>query len=517
MPRRFLAITLFAALVALPATVATAASASKKASVQIKSTNVAYGTKRAHDWTRPKPTLKRAAGQPNPTSQSAIRFTVSFSEPVHGFTAADVRLSGTARAGKAKVARLSNHKTFRVTVAGMTRPGFIVATVRAGAARDAAGNLSTAGNRIKVVTVAKQPKRPLPTSTTPPSSPPASSPPATEPPASPPVSSGLIVGTVVNAAGGGSSALDPALTAGVRWVREEVWWPTVEPSQGNLDWSGSDSLFLNAAQKGVHILPLIGGIPSWAGASDKTMPSDPSGFAAFVAQVTARYGPGGTFWQAHSSLSQYAPVNFEIWNEPWLPSSSDPVDPARYARLFKAAAIAGRAANPAARFIVAAEWQYHASDGSWRKWVDDMYAAVPDLNSYFDAYSTHPYGNGSVDNWTPGNGDAFETRRLEVVHDTFVARGAGDKKMWVTEMGWSTCSGGDNCYSEAEQKQDLTRFDELARTSWSSFIAATFYYRLTDLNGSDRTNRELWYGLIRADGSFKPAYDTLRAIAAIGA
>jgi polysaccharide biosynthesis protein PslG len=522
MPKRFLAISLFAALVALPATVA-AASAPKKASTQVKSTNLAYGAKRVHDWTRPKATIKRAVGQRNPTSQSAVRFTVSFSEPVHGFTAADVRLSGTARVGKAKVASLSNRKTFRVTVAGMTRPGFIVATVRAGAARDAAGNLSTAGNRIKVRTVAgksRETKRPVPSqppATTPTSSPPASSPPSSSPPASPPGSSGLIVGTVVNAAGGGSSALDPALTAGVRWVREEIWWPTVEQNQGTLDWSGSDSLFLNAAEKGVQILPLVGGIPSWAGASDKTMPSDPSGFATFVAQVTARYGPGGAFWQAHSSLSQYAPVNFEIWNEPWLPSSSDPVDPARYARLFKAAAIAGRAANPAARFIVAAEWQYHASDGSWRNWVDDMYAAVPDLNSYFDAYSTHPYGNGSVDNWTPGNGDASEARRLEVVHDDFVARGAGDKKMWVTEMGWSTCSGGDNCYSEAEQKQDLARFDELARTSWSSFMAATFYYRLTDLNGSDRTNRELWYGLIRADGSFKPAYDTLRTIAAIGA
>jgi hypothetical protein len=46
-------------------------------------------------------------------------------------------------------------------------------------------------------------------------------------------------------------------------------------------------------------------------------------------------------------------------------------------------------------------------------------------------------------------------------------------------------------------------------------LAATFYYRLTDLSGSDRTNREIWYGLIRADGSFKPAYDALRAIAAI--
>ena len=527
MPKRFLAITLFAALVAIPATVAAAASAPKKASTQVEATNLAYGAKRAHDWTRPKPTIKRAAGQHNPTSQSAVRFTVSFSEPVHGFTAADVRLSGTARTGKVKVVSLSNHRTFRVTVAGMARPGVVVATVHAGAASDAAGNLSTVGNRIKVVTVAAKSTRlkksvpSQPTSTTPSSSlpvlpAPTSSFPANEPPAAA-VSNGLIVGTVVNAAGGGSSALDPAVTAGVHWVREEIWWPTVEQNQGTLDWSGYDSLFLNAAEKGVHILPLIDGIPAWAGASDKTMPSDPSGFATFVAEVTARYGPGGEFWQAHSSLSQYAPVDFEIWNEPWLPSSSDPVDPARYARLFKAVAIAGRAANPAARFIIAAEWQYHASDGSWRNWVEDMYAAVPDLNSYFDAYSTHPYGNGSVDNWTPGAGDAFETRRLEVVHDTFVAHGAGDKKMWVTEMGWSTCSGGDNCYSEAEQNQDQTRFDQLARTSWSSFMAATFYYRLTDLNGSDPTNRELWYGFIRANGSFKPAYDTLLAIAALGA
>jgi hypothetical protein len=105
-----------------------------------------------------------------------------------------------------------------------------------------------------------------------------------------------------------------------------------------------------------------------------------------VAKATARYGPNGTLWQSNPSLAAYAPTNFEIWNEPWLTSSSSPVDPARYARLFKASASAGRAANPQARFIVAAEWQYQATDGSWRNWVDDMYAAVPDLNSYADAY-----------------------------------------------------------------------------------------------------------------------------------
>ncbi len=532
MPKRFLAVTLFAALVALPATVADASSLLGKVSAQIKSSNVTYGAQRAHDWTRPKPTIKRAAGQPNPTSQSAVRFTVSFSEPVHGFSAADMGLSGITKSAKVKVAGSGDRRTFSVTVVGVRRPGAVIAMVKARAVRDAAGNLSTVGNKIKVSTVASKSRKskkpapvgtsPTPVSTPPVSSPPASSPPvtsppATQPPTSPSTSSTLIVGTVVDAAGWGSSALDTATAAGVHWVREEIAWPAVERNRGRLDWSRYDSLFLAAAQKGVYVLPLIDGIPAWAGASDSAMPSDPSGFAAFVAQVAARYGPNGAFWQAHSSLSAYAPVNFEIWNEPWYPFFSSPVDPARYARLFKTAVVAARAANPAARFIIAAEWQYQASDGSWRKWIDDMYAAVPDLNSYFDAYSTHPYGNGSVDNWTPGNGDAFQTRRLEIVHDTFVARGAGDKKMWVTEIGWSTCSGGDNCYSEAEQEQDLTRFDQLARTSWSSFIAATFYYRLTDLNGSDRTNRELWYGAIRADGSFKPAYDALRAIAAIGA
>lgn len=319
---------------------------------------------------------------------------------------------------------------------------------------------------------------------------------------------------MIDAAGNGSGVLDTSVSAGVRWAREEIYWPTVEQTQGNLDWSRYDALFLNAARRGVQILPLVHGVPSWVGSSGKSMPSDPSSFAAFVAKVAARYGPNGTLWQSNLTLATYAPTNFEIWNEPWLTSSSSPVDPARYARLFKASASAGRAANPQARFIVAAEWQYHASDGSWRKWVDDMYAAVPDLNTYADAYSTHPYGNGSVDNWTPGSGDAFQTRRLEVVHNTFVSHGAGDKKMWVTEIGWSTCSGGENCYSEAAQAQNLTRFDQLARTSWSSFIAATFYYRLIDLNGSDLTNKELWFGVIRADDSFKPAYDALRAIAA---
>ena len=436
-------------------------------------------------------------------------------------------LSGVTKAGKVKIISSGDNKTFSVTVIGVRRPGSIIATVKAHAVRDAAGNLSTVGNKIKVSTVASKsrkskkpapvtPTSPAPVSTSPVSSPPPSSPPVsptpvTEPPASPPTSSELIVGTVVNAAGGGGAALDQATSVGARWIREDLSWPAVEPTRGHQDWSAYDNLFLTAAQRGIHILPIIDEIPTWSSGGTTTwmMPANPTAFATFAGQVAARYGPGGTFWQAHSSYGQYAPVYFEIWNEPWYSFFSSPVDPARYARMFKAAAVAGHTANPAARFIIAAEWQYSTDGQSWHNWVDDMYTAVPDLNSYFDAYSTHPYGNGSVDNWTPGNGDAFETRRLEVIHDTFVAHGAADKKMWVTEVGWSTGTT-DKCYDEADQAANLARFDQLARTKWT-YVAAVFYFALSDHGPLDTQNKEYWFGVIRHDGSHKPAYDVLAA------
>ncbi len=492
MRKRYFALSLVASLIAIPAVLSVSASASPE---RVKASD------------RPSVKVARAPGQSSPTAHSPVRFKVSFSKPVRGFTASDVKLLG--RVGSPKVTvTAAGGSSFLVTVSRVRRPGLLVATVRAGAARDTGGRLSRKAKSAAVVLWRKnrKPRQPVP------SVPAPSDPPSTSPS---PGAEGIAVGVIVNGAGGGNKALDSAAAAGARWVREDLSWRAIEPVKGAKNWSVYDALFLNAAQRGIHVLPILEQVPSWAGAtSNWYLPSDPAPFAGFVAEVTARYGPGGTFWEAHPDLAAHAPVYFEVWNEPWLPFFSSPVDPARYARLFKASAAAGKAANPQTRFILASEWQYQAQNGSWRKWVDDMYAAAPDLNSYLDAYSTHPYGNGSVDNWTPGKGDAFQTRRLEIVHDTFVSHGAADRKMWVTEVGWSTCSGGENCYTEDAQQQNLARFDQLARSNWASFLAATFYYRLTDLNGSDRSNKELWFGAIRADESAKPAYGTLKQIIA---
>jgi hypothetical protein len=88
-------------------------------------------------------TIDKAAGQLDPTNTSPINFTAVFSKPVSGFTGAGVTISGTA--GGTKAATVSGGpSTYNVAVSGMTTSGTVIATIPAGVARDAAGNLNTA-------------------------------------------------------------------------------------------------------------------------------------------------------------------------------------------------------------------------------------------------------------------------------------------------------------------------------------------------------------------------------------
>ena len=88
-------------------------------------------------------TVNQAAGQADPTATSPIRFDVVFSEPVTGFDAADVILSGTA-AGPLTATVTGSGATYTVTVSGMTSRGTVIATIRAGAATDPATDPSFA-------------------------------------------------------------------------------------------------------------------------------------------------------------------------------------------------------------------------------------------------------------------------------------------------------------------------------------------------------------------------------------
>ena len=97
----------------------------------------------ANDITRPTVTINQAAGQADPTSSSPINFTAVFSEPVSGFSGADVAIGGSAGGAKS-VSVSGGPSTYNVAVSGMTSTGDVTATIAAGVAQDAAGNTNTA-------------------------------------------------------------------------------------------------------------------------------------------------------------------------------------------------------------------------------------------------------------------------------------------------------------------------------------------------------------------------------------
>jgi polysaccharide biosynthesis protein PslG len=303
--------------------------------------------------------------------------------------------------------------------------------------------------------------------------------------------------------------------SGVTMERLEVGWPEVEPQKGRWTWRQFDEQFAVAARHGVSMLPLLMGVPGWAGGDEYSIGTDQAGFARYVARVVSRYGPRGSFWRAHHGIP-YRPARwFEIWNEPYLAQFSDGGPNATaYARLFKDAAIAGHRASPGARFLLSADSSGQTQSGSLVPWISTMYQAVPDLNRYFDGVAVHPYSAPqSPLEFTPGHNTRFQFRRIESIRHDFVARGAAAKPFWITEIGWPTCPASpEDCVNETQQAAYLGQMLRTVKTNYSSFVRAVFVYNYRDSpSNADPGNKEVWFGLIRRDGSPKPAWNVLRA------
>lgn len=92
----------------------------------------------------PTVTVNQASGQVDPSSAATITFTVQFSEPVTGFTAADVSFTGSTATGTLVATVTGSGASYTVTVSGMTGSGTVVVTIAAGAANDADNNPTAA-------------------------------------------------------------------------------------------------------------------------------------------------------------------------------------------------------------------------------------------------------------------------------------------------------------------------------------------------------------------------------------
>jgi hypothetical protein len=327
------------------------------------------------------------------------------------------------------------------------------------------------------------------------------------------VSGPLIVGLAEGASGwGGASAgtrLAQLTASGARWLRETFQWGTIEPRPGKFSWSYYDNYMLQASKRGVHPIALLDGAPGWAAPTPISVPKNPTVYAKYVAAVVGRYGENGSFWRAHSSLKRSAIRVYELWNEPYFSNGNGGYwSPARYARLVKAASIAGHKQDRGAKFLLEADMAAHLSR-VWGWWVDDLYRAMPDLNKYFNGVAVHDYGSDVTHSprIIPGQPyDGFgHVRRIQNIRQQFVSHGGANKPFWIMEAGWSTCTQQSiDCVRAQQQVKNFKTFFGYVRGIWKGWVQAALIYRYQD--GSQPDTVQDGYGLVYGNGGPKPAF-----------
>jgi hypothetical protein len=222
---------------------------------------------------------------------------------------------------------------------------------------------------------------------------------------------------------------------------------------------------------------------------------DPIAYREWVLAFIARYGPGGSFWSEHPEYNaeRYAIVTFELGNEPYFGGMS----PEEYADTVRPTLEALDDLHPPVRIILPS--RVYGSDTSW---MDTLYARIPNLNELFHAFAEHPYWYGRS---PTALGSASPLGRIETLRQRMNEHGAANKPIWITEYGQSTASCGTECVSEDTQALHLQEMLTAILTHPEWRVRTIAIFQLRD-RGTDSADRELQFGLLREDGSPKPAY-----------
>lgn len=298
--------------------------------------------------------------------------------------------------------------------------------------------------------------------------------------------------------------------AGAGVLRVNMNWGSVEPERGVRDWDRYDRLFERTSRAGMDVLPVLVGSPAFAAARPQFPPYRRlwPRYAAFIRAAVARYGRGGTFWEANPALDPRPATAWQAWNEPNLGGWwRERPDFREYVELLKVMATAVRDRDARAR-IVLAGMPTNATDTPLPEYLRRIYR-VPGAKRLFDVVAAHPYGRSPAD-------------AVAIVRDTrAVMNAAGDSRtpIWVTEFGWSSAP---RAVPTALSTTERGQADRLRRT-----LAA-----LVEARRSLRIGRAFWFswadrepvrgeanwfalhtGITRVDGSRKPSWWAFRRLA----
>lgn len=321
---------------------------------------------------------------------------------------------------------------------------------------------------------------------------------------------------------GGDDGIRQAANLGVGWIKQQIDWNSIEYARGLYRWSELDHLVERARSHGLKIMFSVARAPGFSRAEPIEEDGPPLDFTIFR-----------DFMHALSTRYAGRVVAYELWNEPNLKREwrGSDLSAEKFVELIKEGSSGVREGDPNAIIISGAP----AVTG-----IDDKVNAIDDrvylramiaagVGDLVDAIGAHPYGAANPPDERASDSthtassynnhpSFFYLDTLEDYH-TILREAHIDKPIWVTEFGWPSIdrfgevdtSGWDYAreVSERDQAAYLIRAIQLRRDR-SAWLGPLIIWNLNiaPLLGPERS--ESAYGLIRPDGSLRPAYKQLR-------
>jgi hypothetical protein len=311
---------------------------------------------------------------------------------------------------------------------------------------------------------------------------------------------------------------------GVKSIRIWVNWRKIEPKKGELDWSSLDKLVAQSEQKGMKPWFLVAGAPQHAckgGQLDEQMdrlcPPKIEPYKIFLAKLVERY----------QGRIRY----YEIWNEPddeyyWITGTNA----AEYAELLQVSYDIIKGIDNNIQVVMAAT---AGTNLPFMREVLDHLGGKP----AFDAIASHPYrpspepphyftvgpDERSWRELPEGGGAGVEVNLKEellLYKKLLEDYGYENVPHWITEFGYPGHGGrASAAYLTLEQQADfLRRTIELLRDDPElKFVKGVFWWTDRDLDIDIPDPIPLdwfaYFGLIAADGTWKPAAKVFKELA----
>lgn len=274
---------------------------------------------------------------------------------------------------------------------------------------------------------------------------------------------------------------------GVKRIRSDFIMSSIQPTQGNFVHTEWEAMVDLAATYGIEFIAVLEqyGMPAWASPSGAMYAPTPAVYQAWCEEMASHY-------EGKISL-------FELGNEPnfniFWPAGPNAAD---YVALLSAGYTGIKAGNADAQVISAAPGNKFATDEAGIQtftYFTDMYAAG--LKSCSDIIALHPYADAVYDGTTTNN-----FSRLNTMRNIMISNGDLNKRVILSELGWSTYTGG---VTEAQQAANIKTFYNSIMFGDYKYIDIISFYNFQNA-GTDAANTEHNYGLVTNDFTPKPAY-----------